>query len=130
MYKNTVNLIGFLGNDAKVHTVNDRTFTTLSLATQTSYKDKKTQEYVAHTEWHKLVVFGKAAKFAGTLKKGAHIGVEGELRTREYIGKNDAKQREPQVVVKSILKLDRAEQSNADDAEYEEQEFATEDAAQ
>jgi single-strand DNA-binding protein len=30
------------------------------------------------------VVFGKLSEFAGTLKKGAHLQVEGELRSREY----------------------------------------------
>lgn len=33
MYQNKVNLIGFLGSDAEVHTANNRSFTTLSLAT-------------------------------------------------------------------------------------------------
>ena len=48
MYQNKVNLIGFLGGDAEVRNVNNRSFTTLSLATKSSYKDKKRGEYVAH----------------------------------------------------------------------------------
>ena len=39
-------LIGFIGADAKAITANNRTFTTLSVATKSSYKDKKTGEYV------------------------------------------------------------------------------------
>jgi single-strand DNA-binding protein len=125
MYKNSVNLIGFLGNDATIHTGNNRSFTTLSLATKSSYKDKKSGEYVSHTEWHQCVVFGKLATFAGSLKKGAHVEIDGELRSRE-----DTKQRVWEIKVKSILKLDRAEQSAAEEADYEEhEEFATEDAA-
>ena len=38
MYQNKVTLIGFLGNDAEVRTNNDRSLTTLSLATKSSYK--------------------------------------------------------------------------------------------
>ncbi|SNT12014.1 single-strand DNA-binding protein [Granulicella rosea] len=38
MYSNKVTLIGFLGNDAEVRTNNDRSLTTLSLATKSSYK--------------------------------------------------------------------------------------------
>jgi single-strand DNA-binding protein len=68
MYQNKVNLIGFLGSDAEVHTANNRSFTTLSLATKSSYKDKSGQ-YVSHTEWHRCVVFGKLSEFAGTLTK-------------------------------------------------------------
>ena len=86
MYQNKVNLIGFLGSDAEVRTANNRSFTTLSLATKSSYKDKGGQ-YVSHTEWHRCVVFGKLAEFAGTLTKGAHVEVEGELRSREYDSK-------------------------------------------
>ena len=131
MYKNNVNLIGFLGNDATAHSKDNRSFTTLSLATKSSYKDKKSGEYVSQTEWHNLVVFGKLATFAGTLKKGAHIEVEGELRSREYSSKKtNSTQKVWEIRVKSILKLDRAEQASAEEAEFEEhEEFVTEDAA-
>ncbi len=131
MYKNSVNLIGFLGNDATIHTGNNRSFTTLSLATKSSYKDKKTGEYVSQTEWHQCVVFGKLATFAGSLKKGAHVEIDGELRSRDYVSKKtEAITRACEIRVKSILKLDRAEQAAAEEAEYEEaEEFATDDVA-
>ncbi len=76
MYSNRVTLIGFIGTDAEVRTNNDRSLTTLSLATKSSYK--KDGKYIEHTEWHRCVVFGKLGEFAATLKKGAHIQVEGE----------------------------------------------------
>ena len=41
MYQNKVSLIGFLGRDAEVRNANNRSFTTFSLATKSSYKDKK-----------------------------------------------------------------------------------------
>ncbi|HEV2463862.1 MAG TPA: single-stranded DNA-binding protein [Acidobacteriaceae bacterium] len=123
MYQNKVNLIGFLGNDAEVHTANDHSFTTFSVATKSSYKDKQSGEYVSHTEWHRCVVFGSLSKFAVTLTKGAHVQVEGELRSREYTPKKatgkskkaEAKQRVWEIRVSSILKLDRAEKAAADD---------------
>ena len=112
MYQNKVNLIGFLGSDAETRTANNRSFTTLSVATKSSYKDKKSGQYVSHTEWHRCVVFGKLSEFAATLTKGAHIQVEGELRSRKYDSK---KTKSPQTVleirVDSILKLDRAEKA-------------------
>ena len=131
MYQNKVNLIGFPGGDAEVRTFNNRSFATLSLATKSSYKDKKSGEYVSQTEWHNCVVFGKLATFAGSLKKGAHVEIDGELRSREYTSKKtDATTRVWEIKVKSILKLDRAEQATAEEAEYEEhEEFTTEDAA-
>jgi len=116
MYQNKVTLIGFLGSDAEVRSNDNRSFTTLSLATKSSYK--KDGKYISHSEWHRCVVFGKLSEFAGTLKKGAHILVEGELRSREYDSKKtDTKLRIWEVKVDSILKLDRAEKSAPEDRE-------------
>jgi single-strand DNA-binding protein len=122
MYQNKVTLIGFLGGDAEVRNANNRSFTTLSLATKSSYKDKKSGQYVAQTEWHRCVVFGKLAEFAGTLTKGAHVQIEGELRSREYASKKtDSKQRIWEIRVNSILKLDRAEKAGLDDQDVGEE---------
>jgi single-strand DNA-binding protein len=119
MYQNKVTLIGFLGSDAELRSNDNRSFTTLSLATKSSFK--KDGKYISHTEWHRCVVFGQLSEFAGTLKKGAHIQVEGELRSREYDSKKtDSKQRIWEIKVDSILKLDRAEKSAPEDLEHEE----------
>ena len=71
MYQNKVTLIGFLGNDAEVRTNDNRSFTTLSLATKSSYK--KDGQYISHTEWHRCVIFGKLSEFAGTAEEGRFI---------------------------------------------------------
>jgi single-strand DNA-binding protein len=116
MYSNKVTLIGFLGNDAEVRTNNDRSLTTLSLATKSSYK--KDGKYIEHTEWHRCVVFGKLGEFAATLKKGAHIQVEGELRSRKYDStKTGTEVTVWEIRVNSILKLDRAQKAAAEDDE-------------
>ena len=118
MYQNKVTLIGFLGSDAEVRTNDNRSFTTLSLATKSSYK--KDGKYISHTEWHRCVVFGKLAEFAGTLKKGAHLQVEGELRSREYDSKKaGTKQTIWEIRLNSVLKLDRAEKANPEEWEHE-----------
>jgi single-strand DNA-binding protein len=120
--KNKVNLIGFLGGHAEVRNANNHSFTTLSLATKSSYKDKKSGQYVAQTEWHRCVVFGKLAEFAGTLTKGAHVQIEGELRSREYASKKtESKQRIWEICVDSILKLDWAEKAGMDDQDVGEE---------
>ena len=124
MYQNKVTLIGFLGNDAEVRTNDNRSFTTLSLATKSSYK--KDGQYISHTEWHRCVVFGKLSEFAGTLKKGAHLQVEGELRSREYetkkVGKKPAQKKTIwEIRVNSILKLDRAEKASPEEQDADSQ---------
>jgi single-strand DNA-binding protein len=118
MYQNKVTLIGFLGNDAEVRSNDNRSLTTLSLATKSSYK--RDGKYIEHTEWHRCVVFGKLAEFAGTLKKGAHIQVEGEFRSRKYMSsKTNSEQMIWEVRVNSILKLDRAAKSTAEEQEQD-----------
>jgi single-strand DNA-binding protein len=119
MYQNKVTLIGFLGSNPEARTNNpDVSVTALSLATKSSYK--KNGEYVSHTEWHRCVVFGKLSEFAKTLTKGAHVQVEGELRSREYESKKtNSKQRVWEIRVSSILKLDRAEKSALEDQDHD-----------
>ena len=123
MYQNKAILIGFLGGDAEVRTgKNNQKFTTLSLATKTSYKDKESGEYISHTEWHRCVVFGKLGEFAATLKKGAHIQVEGELRSRKYDStKTNTEVTIWEIRVNSILKLDRAEKASPEEQDADSQ---------
>ena len=117
MFQNKATLMGFLGNDAEVRTgKNDQKFTTFSLATKTSYKSKESGEYISHTEWHRCIVFGKFGEFAATLKKGAHIQLEGEIRHTEYTPKKAKKPvRTDSVRVTSILKPDRVEKAGAEE---------------
>jgi single-strand DNA-binding protein len=115
MYLNTVTLIGFIGGEPGRQTKNNNTFTVLSLATKTSWKNKQTGEWESRTEWHREVVFGPLAEFAATLKRGAHVQIQGELRSREYEKllegekKIMVQHRIWEIHVTSILKLDRAE---------------------
>jgi single-strand DNA-binding protein len=129
MYQNKAILMGFLGNDAEVRTgQNNQKFTTFSLATKTSYKDKESGEYIPRTEWHRCIVFGKFSEFAATLKKGAHIQVEGEIRHTEYTPRKAKKPvRTDNIRVTSILKLDRAERA-AEEEEFDSEIPAEEEA--
>lgn len=85
LYENNVTLKGYIGKDAQTFaTRHENTFVVLSLATKSGYKDRQTNEWVNHTEWHRIVVFGKPADSAKTLKKGDYIQIEGELRSSEF----------------------------------------------
>ncbi len=122
MYQNRATLIGFLVKDAetRVTNTNQIAYTVLSLATKTSWKDKQSGEYVSRTEWHRCIVWGKLGEFAKTLLKGAHVQIEGELRSREYVEKVgekvEVKRRVWEIRTQSILKLDRAAKDEADSA--------------
>ena len=114
MFQNRVTLIGFLGKDAEVRTTKGQTsFAALSLATKRSWKNRETGERQSQKTWHRCIVWGRLVEFAATLCKGAHLQIEGEIRTRDYTQKVGCK--EPvevkksitEICVASITKLDR-----------------------
>jgi single-strand DNA-binding protein len=85
LYENNVKLKGYIGKDAQSFaTRQQNTFVVLSLATKSGYKDKQKNEWVNHTEWHRIVAFGKPADYAKSLKKGDYVEIEGELRSSEF----------------------------------------------
>jgi single-strand DNA-binding protein len=106
---NNVILIGYLGSDAETRkTRNDSTLTTLSLATQRTWKDRESGERQSQTTWHRLVIFGRLAEYAATLSKGAHLQVTGELITRQYTGKDGVRRSITEIRVQRISRLDRS----------------------
>jgi single-stranded DNA-binding protein len=69
--------------------------------------EKRRRGNASQPTWHRCVANGKLAGFALTLKKGAHVHIEGELQSREF-DKNGVTQKIFECRVRSILKLDRA----------------------
>jgi single-strand DNA-binding protein len=116
MYRNRVELIGFLGSDAEGKTTpNGKAVTNLSLATKTSYlKNGERQE---RTEWHRIECWGSLAVYAAAFRKGSHLCVEGELRSREFES-NGTKVRTYDIVAAAIINL-RAGQRSAPSVQQE-----------
>jgi single-strand DNA-binding protein len=82
---NKVILVGNLGRDPEIRYSGDqKAIATVSLATTEKRKDAS-GNWVDHTEWHRVVMFGKTAELAEKyLKKGRQIYVEGKLRTNKW----------------------------------------------
>lgn len=82
---NKVILLGNLGKDPEVRsTAQGMTIARFSLATGERKKDQGGQ-WVDHTEWHNIVVFGKTAELCQKyLKKGRQVFVEGRIRTNKW----------------------------------------------
>ncbi|EEP5281723.1 single-stranded DNA-binding protein SSB2 [Salmonella enterica] len=83
---NKVILVGNLGQDPEVRYMpNGGAVANLTLATSETWRDKADGEMREHTEWHRVVVFGKLAEIASEyLRKGAQVYIEGQLRTRKW----------------------------------------------
>jgi len=108
MYLNRVTLIGYLSHDAERRSVErESAHVILTLVTKTSWKNRA-GEWQSHSESHRCVGWGtKFADFASGLKKGAHLEVEGELRSREY-EKEGLTHRVFEIRIHSVLQLGRA----------------------
>jgi single-strand DNA-binding protein len=105
--KNSVHLIGRLGNDPEIRTFDSgKKMASISLATNETYYNNK-GEKVEDTQWHNLVAWGKKADLAEKyLKKGSEIAVEGKLLNRSY-EKDGAKKYITEISLNEILMLDK-----------------------
>ena len=110
---NQFTIIGFTGQDADFHfSSNGTAVTTSSVATEESWKDAA-GEWQSHTEWHRIVAFGKLAEYAKTLIKGTHVMVQGSLRSYE---KDGVSRRVSEVRAETIAKLDRVQRGEAQES--------------
>lgn len=82
---NSVNLLGRVGKDPEVRTLqNGDKVANLSLATSERWKDKNGQKQ-EKTEWHKLNVWGPLAGVVESyVHKGDLLSVQGKIETRKW----------------------------------------------
>jgi single-strand DNA-binding protein len=90
--RNSVHLIGRLGQDPEIKTLNNDTrLANFSIATSEKYT-RADGEKVEDTQWHNLVVWGKLVDVVETyLKKGQEIAIEGKLVHRKYEQEGETK---------------------------------------
>jgi len=94
---NRVELFGRLGGDPEVKTTNDVTVAKFSIATTEKRKEGE------HTEWHRIVAFGKLAEVCGKyLSKGRQIVLEGKLYTHKWQDKVGSTHWTTEVIAKEI----------------------------
>lgn len=107
---NKVTLIGNLGRDPEVRTLeNGSKVATFSLATNESYKDKNDQ-WQNLTEWHNIVVWrGLAEKAERDLKKGSLAFIEGKIVHRKYQDKDGNERSVTDIVASTLQSLDKKE---------------------
>lgn len=89
---NKVILIGNLGKDPEVRSLEGGTkVASFSLATTEGYKGKDGNR-VEQTEWHNIVLWRALAELAEKyLRKGSQIYLEGKIRSRSYDDKEGIK---------------------------------------
>jgi len=105
---NKVILIGHVGTDPDLRYMpSGNAATTLSIATNESWKDKQTGERQERTEWHRVVCFNRLGEIAGEyVKKGSRIYIEGSLRTRKWQDQQGAERYTTEIVASELQMLD------------------------
>lgn len=111
---NRVQLEGFTGADAELkYLPSGQAVANLSVATSERYKDSKGADQ-EKTEWHRIVVFGKASERVGKIRKGQLVALEGKLQTRSWEGKDGKKQYITEVVAHKVHVIQLGEQQAAE----------------
>ncbi len=104
--KNKVQLIGNLGNNPVLKTLNSgKKLVRFSLATSASYKGQS-GEKIENTQWHTIVAWENLADISVKLfKKGCQVAVEGQITYREYDDENGTKRHITEIIANEILLL-------------------------
>lgn len=112
-YLNSVNLIGAVGNDPEVRTLQGGAkVASFRLATTERYKDRDGNQK-EQTEWHSITVWnGKADFVEKYVKKGNNLFISGKLSTRQWTDQSGNKRYTTEVVADNIQMLDRKPKEN------------------
>ena len=103
--KNKVQLIGHVGQEPEVKTINNKKVANLTIATNDFYYNEKGDK-VEQTEWHRITAWGKTAEIIEKyVTKGKEIAVEGKLSHRSYDDKDGNKRYVTEILVSELLLL-------------------------
>ena len=104
---NRVTLLGNLGQDPEVRsTANGTPVANFTMATSRRWKEG--DELKEHTDWHRVVAFGRTAEIIGEyVRKGSQLYVEGRLQTRAYLDRDEARRYVTEVIAQRVQLLGR-----------------------
>ena len=109
---NKVMLHGRLTSDPEVKaSQKGQTITVFSVATNRDWKNKD-GEVISHTDFHRVVAFGKLGDIVGKyLKKGLPVLLSGRLSNRSYMAADGGKRYITEVVMDDFNFLSRAKKA-------------------
>lgn len=104
--KNSVNLIGYLGQDPKTKTNDENEVTTyFTLATTESYESDDGDK-ISETTWHNIIAFGfQAISIQKQVKKGNLIELIGKIVYRSYEDKKGITKYITEIHLQEFIKL-------------------------
>ena len=113
--KNTVTLVGFVGNTPEVrNTQSGVSITTVSLATSRSFKDGEGNRQ-SETEWHRITCFNGVGKsVAEHVTKGAMVMVTGRIHYTKWTDQNGTDRYGCELIAEQLDFLAKAKEATND----------------
>lgn len=102
---NKVILIGNVGKDPEIRTMNNGNEVALfNLATSDYWKDKTTGEKKDKTEWHRIVVYsqGLVGIIKNYVKKGTKLYISGSIQTRRWVDNQNIDRHATEIVLQGF----------------------------
>ena len=112
--KNTVILVGFVGNNPEVRTAQSgASITNLSLATTRSFKDGEGNRQT-ETEWHRITCFNGIGKcVAEHVTKGAMVMVTGRIHYSRWTDSEGQTRYGCEIIAEQVDFLAKAKESSS-----------------
>jgi single-strand DNA-binding protein len=119
MTLNKMMIIGNLGADPELrYTPSGKAVTDLRVAVNNNQRGPD-GEWVEETLWFRVSVWEQAAeRLAEQLRKGNKVFAEGQLRVREYEGRDGEKRQSLELAFARVVNLERRPRDEGGDASY------------
>lgn len=110
--RNRVQLVGHLGNDPEVKTLQSgMKLAKINIATTDSYMSQGA--WKEDTQWHRLTLWNKLAERAeNQLKKGSFVMLEGKLEHNNFVDAKGETKYFTEVKVSNFILLDKRQNSS------------------
>ena len=117
--KNTVILVGFVGNSPEVRTTQSgASITSVSLATSRSFKDGEGNRQT-ETEWHRITCFNGVGKtVAEYVEKGQKVMVRGRIHYTRWTDQENIERYGVEIIADEVTFLSRGRQSQGNTQDH------------
>lgn len=120
---NKVILVGNVGIDPEVRAIESGVkVARVRLATTERIFNRQTNESTEHTEWHTVILWrGLADVVDRFVRKGSQLYIEGSLRTREWMDKENQKRYTTEIIASDMKLLGKRSDNPAGQGGYQPQ---------
>ena len=99
---NNATIVGYVGSDPEVRSLNEKKVATFRVATSYGKGDRR------QTDWHTIVVWSPLAEVVESyVRKSSQVLVSGEIRYRTYTDRNDITRQTTEIMCRHLQLLNK-----------------------